>query len=102
MSILSHFPQEGASLCEIYKRGPSGLGTNRLKKPSRGKEVIVKKLDPFDAYKIIFLLSISVSLVGAESPNEGDVYAFNPDTETFGPICEDTWDKLDVRIFRLV
>ena len=64
--------------------------------------MIVKKLDRFDAYKFIIIFLISVSLVGGESPNEGNVYAFNPDTETFGPICEDTWDKLDVRIFRIV
>ncbi len=38
----------------------------------------------------------SVNLVGGSTINEGNVYAFNPDTEIYGPICEDTWDKLDV------
>jgi hypothetical protein len=45
-------------------------------------------------YKHVEMLS--VYLVGGSTVNEGNVYAFNPDTEIFGPICEDTWDKLDV------
>ncbi len=39
-----------------------------------------------------------MSLVGGGSENEGNVFAYNPDTGVFGPICEDTWDKLDVRV----
>ena len=40
---------------------------------------------------------ITVELVGGSNNNEGNVYAFNPDIEVYGPICEDTWDKYDVR-----
>ena len=40
---------------------------------------------------------ITVELVGGSSSNEGNVYAFNPDIDVYGPICEDTWDKHDVR-----
>lgn len=47
------------------------------------------------------IISFSVFLVGGSVTNEGDVYAFNPDTGVVGPICEDTWDKLDVRVSTL-
>ena len=39
-----------------------------------------------------------MSLVGGGSEHEGNVFAYNPDTGVFGPICDDTWDKLDVRV----
>jgi len=46
-------------------------------------------------------MNLTVYLVGGASSNEGNVFAFNPDSGIFGPICEDTWDKHDVSTIKL-
>jgi len=35
-------------------------------------------------------------LVGADSHLSGNVYATNPTTGVFGPVCDDSWDYKDV------
>ena len=34
---------------------------------------------------------ISVALVGGSSDNEGNVFATNPTTGLYGPVCDDGW-----------
>jgi len=38
-------------------------------------------------------------LVGGNGPHEGNVYARNPITGIFGPVCDDAWDIRSVRTF---
>jgi len=40
---------------------------------------------------------LDIILVGGSGPYEGNVYATNPETNVFGPVCDDTWDLADVR-----
>jgi len=35
----------------------------------------------------------SVELVGGASPREGNVYAQNPVTGVYGPVCDDGFDS---------
>jgi len=35
--------------------------------------------------------SISVALVGGNLYNSGNVYATNPSTGVYGPVCDDQW-----------
>ena len=44
----------------------------------------------------MFCLCVLVSLVGGDSPEEGNVYAKNPSTGIYGPVCDDLWDLQDV------
>ena len=37
-------------------------------------------------------LFVSVKLVGGQSSSEGNVFALNPRTDVFGPVCDDGWD----------
>ena len=41
---------------------------------------------------------IAVSLVGGSNTSSGNVYAYNPTTQKFGPVCDDNWDIADVSI----
>ena len=41
---------------------------------------------------------ISVALVGGSSDNEGNVFATNPTTGFYGPVCDDGWAIQEVRI----
>ena len=36
--------------------------------------------------------TFSVELVGGNSSYEGNVFALNPDTNVFGPVCDDSWN----------
>jgi len=45
---------------------------------------------------ILIILIFLVTLVGGNSPNEGNVYARNPNTGIFGPVCDDAWDVMGV------
>ena len=40
---------------------------------------------------------ISVALVGGSSDNEGNVFATNPTTGYYGPVCDDGWAIEEVR-----
>ena len=42
-------------------------------------------------------MKFSVVLLDGATGNEGNVYATNPSTHIFGPICDNGWDILDVR-----
>ena len=35
--------------------------------------------------------SFSVQLIGGSSKLEGNVFATNPTTKVFGPVCDDEW-----------
>ena len=35
--------------------------------------------------------SFSVKLIGGSSKLEGNVFARNPNTKVFGPVCDDAW-----------
>ena len=37
-----------------------------------------------------------VVLIGGETPSSGNVYAINPTTGVYGPVCDDGWDIEDV------
>ena len=39
---------------------------------------------------------LDVVLVGGNGPQEGYVYAMNPVTKNFGPVCDDNFDIKDV------
>jgi hypothetical protein len=41
---------------------------------------------------ILIYISVSVALIGGHSEKEGNVYALNPSTGVFGPVCDDNWD----------
>ena len=43
-------------------------------------------------------LFFSVRLVGGNSSNEGNLFAYNPSNGIDGPICDDLWDINDVII----
>ena len=35
-------------------------------------------------------------LVGGKGAHEGNVYAYNPSSDIFGPVCDDFWTIEDV------
>lgn len=72
-----------------------GLGSKRLCAGLKsGSELISNlKLESIST-KLNLIL---VTLVGGKTPNEGNVYARNPDTGIFGPVCDDAWDVMGVR-----
>ncbi len=37
-----------------------------------------------------------MALVGGDSSLSGNVYATNPKTGIYGPVCDDFWDNTDV------
>jgi hypothetical protein len=41
----------------------------------------------------------SVKLVGGSNELEGNVFAKNPKTELYGPVCDDNWTIENVRNF---
>ena len=43
-------------------------------------------------------LPFVVNLLGGAEANEGNVFARNPSTSVYGPVCDDGWDMNDVRI----
>jgi len=46
--------------------------------------------------------NLAVYLVGGETSNEGNVYAYNPTQDIDGPVCDDySWDENAVRLFLL-
>ena len=48
-------------------------------------------------YKAIFLHFIgTVVLVGGTSAGNGNVFARNPNTGIYGPVCDDGWSFADV------
>ena len=38
----------------------------------------------------------TVALVGGSQVGAGNVFARNPKTGIYGPVCDDQWDMLDV------
>jgi hypothetical protein len=42
---------------------------------------------------MIFLLLLAVKLVGGSGPFEGYLYATNPATGIYGPVCDDYIDQ---------
>ena len=46
---------------------------------------------------LLLLIKLSVMLKGGTNNFEGNVYALNPTTGVFGPICDDFWSMKDVR-----
>ena len=42
-------------------------------------------------------LMFLVDLAGGSSASSGNVYAVNPTTGVYGPVCDDNWDIDDVR-----
>jgi hypothetical protein len=59
--------------------------------------VLLKKLNIFSIIKQpilhVFNLFIDVALLGGPSPQEGYLYALNPVTKIFGPVCDDYFDN---------
>jgi hypothetical protein len=47
----------------------------------------------------IFTNLFSVKLVGGSNEFEGNVFAKNPKTEVYGPVCDDNWTFENVRNF---
>ncbi len=43
------------------------------------------------------LLTAAVVLIGGNTTGTGNVFARNPTTGIYGPVCDDNWDILDVR-----
>ena len=43
-----------------------------------------------------FINFVTVVLVGGSSPSQGNIYATNPVTKIFGPVCSDGFDNKDV------
>jgi hypothetical protein len=43
-----------------------------------------------------FFLRVTVDLLGGPTPNSGNVFATNPASGTYGPVCDDGWDQSDV------
>jgi hypothetical protein len=41
--------------------------------------------------KSLYLCFSIVKLAGGSNFKEGNVYAMNPDSEMFGPVCDDQW-----------
>jgi hypothetical protein len=39
----------------------------------------------------LYLCFSIVKLAGGSNFKEGNVYAMNPDSEMFGPVCDDQW-----------
>ena len=50
---------------------------------------------------ILTLFCISVRLVGGGNTYTGNVFALNPRTGIYGPVCHNSWDNRDVRIAKL-
>jgi len=50
--------------------------------------------------KINTLLSATIALVGGTTSNAGHVFARNPRTGFYGPVCDDFFGDVDVRPFR--
>jgi hypothetical protein len=48
---------------------------------------------------ILFISFVLVALIGGLGPGQGNVYALNYETETFGPVCDDAWNMQGVRFF---
>jgi hypothetical protein len=46
----------------------------------------------------LMIKKISVALVGGSSDNEGNVFATNPTTGFYGPVCDDGWAIEEVRM----
>ena len=45
-----------------------------------------------------FTNTILVALVGGQNSSEGNVHAYNPTTNLFGPVCDDIWNIVNVSI----
>ncbi len=46
---------------------------------------------------ILCIYFVLVALIGGLGPGQGNVYALNYETETFGPVCDDAWNMQGVR-----
>jgi len=42
-------------------------------------------------FTFLMIKNFSVALVGGSSDNEGNVFATNPTTGFYGPVCDDGW-----------
>ena len=45
------------------------------------------------------LIFLTVELIGGTSQGSGNVFATNPTTGIYGPVCDDNWDINDVSNF---
>jgi hypothetical protein len=48
-------------------------------------------------FYIKLISTAAVVLVGGSSTGSGNVFARNPTTGIYGPVCDDNWDIADVR-----